>query len=75
MLSVGLLGATGYVGSSICAGLLRSARQGLLTFVILHSPSSDISKYPEDVEKRAIDLEKGTQSDHAKAIEGLNIVV
>ncbi len=75
MLTVGLLGATGYMGSAICSGLITAFRNKQLGFVILHQPSSNTSRYPSDVEKRQVDLVKGDIVEIGRAIKGLNVVM
>ncbi|KAJ7784622.1 hypothetical protein B0H16DRAFT_1493202 [Mycena metata] len=57
MLSVGIWGAAGYMGAPFSRALLKAHRQGLLRFVILHRPESDLARYPADIEKRRINLD------------------
>lgn len=75
MLSIGLLGATGYMGSALCSGLLEAFRKQQLGFVILHRPSSDTSKYPSDVEKRQLDLEGDDVPKTRQTLKGLQVVM
>ena len=74
MLRVGLLGATGYMGSSYCSGLVQAFHKGQLSLIILHQPTSETSRYPPDVERRPLDL-GGDVTSIKRAIQGLNVVM
>ena len=74
MLRVGLLGATGFMGSSYCSGLLQAFHKGQLCLIILHRPTAETSRYPPDVERRPLDLE-GDVASIRQAIQGLNVVM
>lgn len=62
MLSVALLGATGYMGTALCAGLLQAFRDKQLNLIILHAPGSDPDKYPVEPEKRILDLDNSADA-------------
>ena len=74
MLTVAQLGATGYMGSGFSKGLLKASRANALRYVILHRPGADLSRYPQDVEKRVIDIEGGVQ-DVRDALSGVQVVM
>ena len=74
MLTVGLLGATGYMGAPLCSALLKAAKKGQLDFTILHRPSSNVSKFPTDAKKRVIDLDGGVEGMRT-ALAGLQVVM
>lgn len=63
------------MGAPFCAGLLKAHRAGELKLVVLHQPQPDLSKYPSDVEKRAIDLADGNVSKIADALKDLQVVM
>ena len=75
MISVGLLGATGYMGASFCAGLLKAHCAGELKLIVLHQPQSKLSKYPKEVEKREIDLENDSISKISDTVKDLHVVM
>jgi hypothetical protein len=75
MLSVGIVGATGYMGAPFSRALLKASRKGLLRFVILHRPASDLTRYPNDVELRQIDLEQGDVASNAEKMKDLQVVM
>ena len=75
MLSVGILGVTGFMGSLYARGLLKAHRSGQLRCVILHRPESDLSRYPTNIEKRSLDLEHGELADAADKMKDLQVVV
>ncbi|ORX34813.1 hypothetical protein BD324DRAFT_635114 [Kockovaella imperatae] len=75
MLSVGLIGSRGFMGSAFLPALTQASHQGKLRLVLLHRPGSDTSSFPENVEKRMIDLAKGDVEDIARSVEGLNVVI
>lgn len=75
MLSVGLLGATGYMGGPFCSALTAASRRGQLKLVIVHRPSSDTSRYPKDIERRSVDLERGDRTETVRALSGLQVVM
>ncbi|KAJ7740104.1 hypothetical protein B0H16DRAFT_58701 [Mycena metata] len=72
MLSVAIWGAAGYMGAPFSRALLKAHRQGLLRFVILHRPESDLGRYPADIEKRCISLDDGEVS---AAVMDLQVVI
>ena len=63
------------MGSALCSGLLPAFRKRQLSLVILHHPSSDTARYPADVEKRPLDLERGDLPSLREALQGLQIVM
>ena len=77
MLSVGIYGATGYMGAPFTRALLKAHRGSLLRLVILHRPGSDLTRYPQDktVETRCIDLEAEETASLAKKLTDLQVVV
>ncbi|KAH8655761.1 hypothetical protein BX600DRAFT_515455 [Xylariales sp. PMI_506] len=75
MLSVGIFGATGYMGAPFSRALLKAHRAGLLRFVILHRPESDLARFPPDVEKRCLDLNVDEGASTAEKIGDLQVVI
>ena len=75
ILSVGIYGAAGYMGAPFSRGLLAAHRGGLLRFVILHRPESNLSRYPPDIEKRVLDLENGDREKAAEQMKDLQVVM
>lgn len=75
MLSVGIWGAAGYMGSSFSRALLKAHRSGLVRFVILHRPESDLRRYPADIEKRLIDLDGGQMASIVEKVSDLQVVM
>ena len=75
MLNIGLIGATGHMGSCFCPPLVHASREGRLRLVILHRPGSDDTKYPVGVERRVLDLENMKPLEIEQAIQGLQVVM
>ncbi|KAJ7044061.1 hypothetical protein C8F04DRAFT_1228913 [Mycena alexandri] len=75
MLSVGIWGAAGYMGAPFSRALLKAHRRGLLRFVILHRPESDLGRYPADIEKRRIDLDDGEVASATEEVRDLQVVI
>jgi hypothetical protein len=75
MLSVGIWGAAGYMGAPFSRALLKAHHGGLLRFVILHRPESNLGQYPADIEKRCIDLEDGEVAGAAEKVRDLQVVM
>ncbi|GFZ49149.1 hypothetical protein JCM24511_06899 [Saitozyma sp. JCM 24511] len=69
---VGLIGHNGRVGSAVLTALLK---RNDLRVVVLHRPESDVTSIPAGMEKRVLDLEKGSPGEIEKAIEGLQVVI
>ncbi|WVW83155.1 hypothetical protein I302_105173 [Kwoniella bestiolae CBS 10118] len=72
---IGFLGFTGLVGSSILPHLLEFNEQGKIKLIILHREGSDLSKIPEGIDKRLIDLSENGKDLNKKAVEGLEVVL
>lgn len=75
MLSVGIYGATGYMGAPFSRALTKAHREGLLRFVILHRPKANVARYPADIEKRCIDAESGDVASVAEKVKDLQVVM
>lgn len=75
MLSVGIWGATGYMGTPFSRALLNAHRRGLLHFVILYRPESNLERYPTAIEKRLIDLNNGDMTSIAEKVRDLQVVM
>lgn len=73
MISVGLLGGKGYMGSALLPALHAANKAGKLKLVLLLRASS--TGYPDDVEHRTVDLDGGDVSQLRKAVAGLHFVV
>ncbi|WVQ74178.1 hypothetical protein IAR50_003772 [Cryptococcus sp. DSM 104548] len=74
-ITVGLLGHTGTVGSALFTPLYEAHKKGDLKLVILHRPSSDISKVPSDVDKRVVELEESKVDAIKDATKDLEVVI
>jgi len=74
-ITVGLLGHTGRVGSEILKNLIKYNQAGLIKPIVLHRPSSDISKIPSGIETRVLDLANDEPAQHLAAVEGINVVM
>jgi hypothetical protein len=79
MLSVGIYGATGYMGAPYAHALIHAHRAGHLRLVLLHRPASNLAKYPQDttIPKRCINLEDPNTdlSSIQQALEDLQVVI
>ncbi|KAH8664521.1 hypothetical protein BX600DRAFT_550544 [Xylariales sp. PMI_506] len=75
MLTVGIFGATGYMGAPFSRALLKAHREGLLRFVILHRPRSEVRRYPSDIEKRCIDLSDDGVATISEKLKDLQVVI
>jgi hypothetical protein len=75
MTTVGLINHNGQLGSAVMSALAPHAQKGDIKLVVLHRPSSDLSKVPHGVETRVLDLEKGDKAELKEAVKGLNIVM
>ena len=75
MLSVGIIGATGFMGAPFARALLRAHRAGQLRFVVLHRPESDVRRFPADVDQRCIDLQNGDLATIRAALQDLQVVM
>ena len=63
------------MGSAFLPALTAASRAKQIKLVLLHRPASDTSSYPEGIEKRVVDLEKGDIGEIKEAVEGLNVVM
>jgi hypothetical protein len=77
MHTVGLLGHTGRIGAQAFKHLLEAHKAGTITLIVLHRPSSDVStdRVPPDVEKRVLDLKRGSEAQIKEAVKGLQVLV
>jgi hypothetical protein len=75
MLSVGIWGATGFMGAPFSRALLKAHRANQLRFIILHRPESNLARYPPDIEKRCLDLQKDATLTTAEKLQDLQVVV
>ncbi|WVQ79531.1 hypothetical protein IAT38_001630 [Cryptococcus sp. DSM 104549] len=58
-ITVGLIGSNGIVGSNFLPYLATAHKEGKIKLTVLHREGSDLSKVPEGVEKRVLDLDGG----------------
>jgi nucleoside-diphosphate-sugar epimerase len=75
MLTVGILGATGFMGAPFARALIKAHRAGQLRFVILHRPESNVNRFPPDIDQRCIDLQNGSLDATAAALKDLQVVM
>lgn len=77
MHTVGLLGHTGRIGAYALKHLLKAHQEGTIKLIVLHRPSSDVSanRVPQDVERRVLDLKKGSEGEIKEAVKGLQVLV
>ncbi|WWC90937.1 uncharacterized protein L201_005875 [Kwoniella dendrophila CBS 6074] len=73
--TVGFYGHSGRTGVVVTPRLLKARDEGKINLVVLHRPSSDISKLPQDLEKRVLDLEKGSEDEIKAAVKGINVLL
>jgi nucleoside-diphosphate-sugar epimerase len=73
--TVGIIGHTGRVGSQVLKNLITYHEQGQIEVIVLHRPSSDISKVPSGIETRVIDLTQDEPEKHLAAIQGINVIM
>jgi aspartate-semialdehyde dehydrogenase len=73
--TVGIIGHTGRVGSQVLKNMASYHEQGLLRVIVLHRPSSDVSKVHSDLETRILDLAQDEPDKHLAAIQGINVIM
>ncbi|WVQ74179.1 hypothetical protein IAR50_003773 [Cryptococcus sp. DSM 104548] len=73
--TVGLLAHTGTVGAALFTPLYEAHKRGDVKLVILHRPSSDVSKVPAGVDKRIVELEESKVDAIRGATKDLEVVI
>ena len=63
------------MGSALLPSLVTAHRAKQLRLVLLHRSGSDTSTFPDDVEKRVIDLEGGEVKAIREKLEGLEVIM
>ena len=74
---VALIGHNGTVGNNLLPYLVEAHKKGSIKLVILHRPSTELSKIPSDVgiEKRIVELEDGKIDSIKAAVKDLEVVM
>ncbi|WRT67071.1 uncharacterized protein IL334_004037 [Kwoniella shivajii] len=72
---VGFVGSAGTVGKSTLPYLLEQDKAGKIKLVILHREGSDLSKIPQEVEKRVVQLDENGSEQNKAAVEGLEVLL
>jgi hypothetical protein len=75
MLRVGIYGGAGFMGAPFSRALIRAHRANQLHLSILHRPESDLSRYPADIEKRCMDLERDEIPSITEKLTDLQVVM
>lgn len=74
--TIAIRGHDGNVGKHVLPHLIKAHQEGHIRLVVLHRPTSDVSKIPSGIELRAIDTdtEEGKQK-LPEQLAGINVLM